>query len=195
MGDQEYIVGKRVLDAITERIYKEGELGDVVEFGCGAGYFTRALAKNARQVIATDLSDEMLNMARIHLQGFPNITIRKANCEDTSFPSERFDAVFIANLIHVVDNPIKVLQESHQILRDKGLLLAVDFTAFSMNWFERLKLAIRYFRTWGMPPRHGRHKLTPDELVSLVEEVGFRTEEIGVLGDRTKALYLRGRKQ
>ena len=195
MSDQEYIVGKRVLDAITERIYKEGELGDVVEFGCGAGYFTRALAKNARQVIATDLSDEMVRMARIHLQGFQNITIHKANCEDTSFPSERFDAVFIGNLIHVAENPTRILQESHQILRDKGLLLAVDFTAFGMNWFERLKLAIRYFRKWGMPPRRGRHRLTPDQLVSLVEEVDFRTEEIQILGDRTKALYLRGRKQ
>lgn len=194
-SDQEYIVGKTILHAITEKLFEEGELGEVIEFGCGVGYFTRAIAKNARQVIATDLSDEMLNVARIHLHGFQNITIRKANCEDTSFPSERFDTVFIANLIHVVENPIKVLQESHQILKDKGLLLVVDFTGYGMNWFERMKLAVRYLKRWGMPPRHGRDKLSPDELVSFVEEVGFRTEEIRLLGDTTKAVYLRGRKQ
>ena len=194
-SDQEYVIGKRILHRITERIYEERELGDVIEFGCGVGYFTRAIAKNARHVIATDLSDEMLKEARVHLQGFQNITIQKANCEDTYFPSERFNTVFIANLIHVVENPIKALQESYQILKDKGLLLVVDFTGYGMNWFERMKLAMRYLKRWGMPPRHGRNKLSPDQLVSFVEEVGFRTEEIQLLGDTTKAIYLRGRKK
>lgn len=194
-SDQEYVIGKRILHEITERIYEERELGEVIEFGCGVGYFTKAIAKNARHAIATDLSDEMLKEARIHLQRFQNITIQKANCEDTYFPSERFDTVFIANLIHVVENPIKVLQESHQILKDKGVLLVVDFTCYGMKWFERMKLAIRYLKKWGMPPRHGRSKLSPDQLVSFVEEVGFRTEEIQLLGDTTKAIYLRGRKE
>jgi len=193
-SDQEYIVGKRLLHAIAEKLYGEGELGDVLEFGCGVGYFTGVIARNARQVIATDLSDDMLTIARIHLQGFQNITIQKADCEDTYFPSERFDTVCIANLIHVVENPIKVLQESHQILKDKGLLLVVDFTGHGMNWFERMKLYIRYFKKWGMPPRHGRN-LSPDQLVSFVEGVGFRIEETQLLGDTTKAIYLRGRKQ
>jgi ubiquinone/menaquinone biosynthesis C-methylase UbiE len=194
-SDQEYILGKTILHAITEKLYEEGELGDVVEFGCGVGYFTRAIAENARHVIATDLSDEMLKMAGIHLQGFKNITIQKANCEDTYFPSGRFDTVFIANLIHVVENPIKVLQESHQIFKDKGLLIGVDFTGYGMNWFERMKLAVRYLKRGGMPPRHGRNRLSPDELVSFVEEVDFQTEEMQLLGDTTKAIYLRGRKK
>jgi ubiquinone/menaquinone biosynthesis C-methylase UbiE len=194
LSDQEYIVGKEILGAITERLYGEGELGDVLEFCCGSGYFTKAIAKNARQVIATDHSDEMLDMARIHLQGFQNITTQKADCEDTSFPSERFDTVFIANLIHVAENPLRVLQESHQILKDKGLLLVVDFTVYGMNWFEWMKMAVRYLRKWGMPPRHGRSRLSPEQLVSLVEEVGFSTEEVELIGERTKAIYLRGRK-
>ena len=194
-SDQEYVIGKTILHEITERIYEERELGEVMEFGCGVGYFTKAIAKNARHVIATDLSDEMLKEARSHLEGFQNITIQKANCEDTYVPSGRFDTVFIANLIHVVENPIKALQESHQILKNKGLLLVVDFTGYGMSWFESMKLYIRYFKKWGMPPRHGQNKLSPDQLVSFVEDVDFRTEEIQLLGDTTKAIYLRGRKQ
>jgi hypothetical protein len=64
-----------------------------------------------------------------------------------------------------------------------------------MNWFEWMKLAVRYLRRWGFPPRHSRNRLSPEELVSFVEEVGFRTEEVELLGGRTKALYLRGRKK
>jgi len=194
MRDQEYIVGKEILGAITEKLSGEGDLGDVLEFGCGAGYFTREIAKSAQQVVATDISDEMVNMARIYLQGFQNITIQKADGEDTSFPSERFHAVFLANVIHVVENPLRVLQESYQVLKDRGLLLVVDFTGYGMNWFEWMKLAVRYFSRWGMPPRHSRNGLSPEQLVSFVEEVGFRTEEVELLGGGTKAIYLRGRK-
>jgi SAM-dependent methyltransferase len=194
ISDQEYIVGTGLLHEIAEKLSGEGDLGDALEFGCGPGYFTGVIAKNARQVIATDLSDEMLDMARTYLMGFQNITIRKADGEETSFPSERFDTVCIANLIHVVEHPIRVLQESHQILRDRGLLIVVDFTGYGMHWLERMKLAFRYLRKWGMPPRYGRNRLSPEQLASFVEEVGFRIEKVELLGKRTKAIYLRGRK-
>jgi len=192
--DQEYVVGKTILQAIIKRLSREGDLGEVVEFGCGTGYFTKEIAKKASHVIATDLSDEMLEMARIQLKEFRNITIQKANCEDTSFPSGRFDNVFMANLIHVVGNPTKALQESHQILRNGGLLLIVDFTGYGMNWFEKMKLGIRYLKKWGMPPRYAQNNLSPDDLASFVENVDFRVEKVQLIGDRTKALYLRGRK-
>ena len=194
-NDQEYVVGKTILQTGAKKLSEERDLGEVIEFGCGVGYFTKVIAKNARHVTATDLSDEMLEMAKIQLQEFQNITIQKANCEDTSFPSGRFDTVFIANLVHVLINPTKVLQESHQILKNGGLLLIVDFTGYSMNWFEKIKLGIRYLRKWGMPPRHVRNNLSPDELASFVENVDFEVEEVQIIGDKVKALYLRGRKK
>ena len=192
--DQNYVVGKTILQLIIKRLSEEHDLGDVIEFGCGTGYFTKAIAKNAKHVIATDLSDEMLEMARIQLEGFQNISIQRANCETTSFPSGRFDTVFMANLIHVLINPIKVLQESHQILRNGGLLLIVDFTGYSMSWFEKMKLGIRYLRKWDMPPRYARNNLSPGEITSFLENVDFKVEEVQLIGDRAKALYVRARK-
>lgn len=192
--DQNYVVGKTILQLILQRLSEEHDLGDVIEFGCGTGYFTKAIAKKARHVIATDLSDRMLEVASVQLQKFQNITIQKANCEDTYFPSGRFDSVFMANLIHVIENPMNVFQESHQILRHGGLLLVVDFTGYGMNWFEKMKLGIRYLKKWGMLPGYVRHNLSPDELVSFVENIDFKVEEVRLLGDKIKALYLRGRK-
>ena len=192
--DQNYVVGKTILQLIIKRLSEEHDLGDVIEFGCGTGYFTKAIAKNAKHVIATDLSDEMLEMARIQLEGFQNISIQRANCETTSFPSGRFDTVFMANLIHVLINPIKVFQESHQILRNGGLLLIVDFTGYSMSWFEKMKLGIRYLRKWDMPPRYARNNLSPGEITSFLENVDFKVEEVQLIGDRAKALYVRARK-
>ena len=194
-GDnQDYVVGKTILQLIIKKLSEERDLGDVIEFGCGTGYFTRAIAKKARNIIATDLSDEMLEMARMQLGEFQNISIQRANCEANPFPSERFDTVFMANLIHVLINPLKVLQESHEILRNGGLLLIVDFTGYSMSWFEKMKLGIRYLRKWGMPPRYARNNLSPGEITSFLENVDFKVEEVQLIGDRAKALYVRARK-
>jgi len=65
--DGEYVVGKPILEAILETLSEEQDLGDCLEFGCGTGYFTRAIAGQARHVIATDLSEAMLEVARTQL--------------------------------------------------------------------------------------------------------------------------------
>ena len=191
----DYIVGKAIQQEIVKRLSEEYNLGDVVEFGCGTGYFTKVIAQNAECVIATDLSDEMLEVARTQLKAFQNITIQKADCENVSFPSGKFDTVFMANVIHFIENPLKALQESYRILKDGGLLLLVDYTGYSMKWFEKMKLGIRFIKKCGMPPRYAQSNLSPDEFSSLVEGAGFTLEQIQLIGERTKALYLKGRKK
>ena len=191
----DYIVGKAIQQEIVKRLSEEHNLGDVVEFGCGTGYFTKVIAQNAECVIATDLSDEMLEVARTQLKAFQNITIQKADCENVSFPSGKFDTVFMANVIHFIENPLKALQESYRILKDGGLLLLVDYTGYSMKWFEKMKLGIRFIKKCGMPPRYAQSNLSPDEFSSLVEGAGFTLEQIQLIGERTKALYLKGRKK
>lgn len=193
-GDGEYIVGKPILQAIEQKLSAEHHLGDVIEFGCGTGYFTLAIAGNARQVIATDLSDEMLEVAQARLGELQNVTIRKADCAHTSYPAGRFDSVFMANLIHVIDHPGPCLQESHRILRDGGSLIVVDFTSYRMNLLRKMRLGLRYLVRWGMPPRQGRDDLSPDELVSLVESAEFSVEDVQLLEGGVNALYLKGRE-
>jgi hypothetical protein len=63
-----------------------------------------------------------------------------------------------------------------------------------MKWFEIMKMGIRFLRRWGKPPPYSKSKLSPDELRSLVESAGFKVEEVQLIGDRSKAIYLKGRK-
>lgn len=190
--DGEYVVGKAILQAIETRLSEERDLGDVVEFGCGTGYFTRAIAGNARHVVATDLSDDMLEIARIQLSEFQNVTTRKADCASADFPDQMFDSVLMANLIHVIADPALCLRESHRILRNEGLLIAVDFTSYRMDLLRTTKLACRYLRRWGVPPRHGRNHMSPEELSSLVERAGFRIKDVQLVEGESNVLYLRG---
>jgi ubiquinone/menaquinone biosynthesis C-methylase UbiE len=190
----EYVVGKRILNAIRTNLMEDQSLGNAIEFGCGTGFFTKSIAKNAKHIIATDLSDEMLEIARVQLGKFKNITIEKMDCANTSLTAGSFDSVIMVNLIHVIDDPMQCLQESYRVLRDGGILIVVDFTAYKMNFYKKIKLIFRYLREWGLPPRQGNNNMSPDELVSQVENVGFRVMDVRLLEDGSNAIYLKCEK-
>ena len=192
--EQTYIVGGAIQQAILERLSGESDLGELIELGCGTGFYTKVLAANASHVTATDLSDEMLAVARKQLIDCQNLAVEKADCEKTDFPDGKFDSIFMANLVHVMENPSKVLQESYRILKDGGLLLVIGYTGYGMKRLEMIKMGVRFFRKWGKPPAHAKGKLSPDDLRSLVEGAGFKVEEVQFMGDKVKGLYLKGRK-
>jgi ABC-2 type transport system ATP-binding protein len=191
--NQEYVVGKYFLDDVKENIKRLPDLGEVLELGCGTGIFTEVVAPNADHVFATDLSDELLERAKIRLNEIDNITIQKENCTNISFPANQFDTVLMANLIHVIENPSRALQECYRVLKDDGLLVITSFTNYGMKPLEIIKLGFRFMKVWGKPPKH-THRFSPESLGSLMESAGFTIEESILLGDKTKALYLIGKK-
>ncbi|MCA9933169.1 MAG: class I SAM-dependent methyltransferase [Ardenticatenaceae bacterium] len=192
--NQEYVVGKKLLGIISEKLGDLTGLGEVVEFGCGTGYFSEILFHNASQMIATDLSDELLGKAKMRLKDNPNVTFQKEDCVQTSFTPDRFDTVFMANIIHVIEHPIKALQESYRILKAGGILIIVTFTNHGMKKFDIIKMGARFLRAWGKPPQH-TSSFSPESLASLMESAGFFVNESGLLGNKTKAVFMIGQKK
>lgn len=193
--DGEYVVGKPILQAIEKILLSEKSLGNAVEFGCGTGYFTKAIARNAGHVVATDLSDEMLDIAHARLKEIKNISIQRADCSSTSFSEESFDSVFMLNLLHVIDDPSRCLKESHRILRKGGFITVIDFTGYGMKFINRMKLGFKYLKTWGLPPHQGKDNMSKKELVYLVENAGFIVKDVQILEYGANALYLKGEKK
>jgi len=191
--NQQYVVGKELLDQITKMLDGLPELGKAAELGCGTGYFTEAFARKCRRLTATDLSESLLGVARIRLREHPEVTIQKENCMETTFSSEAFDSVFMANLIHVVESPSKALQECHRILRNGGIVVIVTFTGYGMKLWEKLKMGAKFSKAWGRPPSHA-HSFSPAQLTSMMENAGFIVETSKLIGQRTRALYAIGRK-
>jgi ABC-2 type transport system ATP-binding protein len=192
--NQEYVVGKDFLEEVKININKLVDLGMVIELGCGTGYFTEAIVKNAKHVFATDLSDELLENARKRLSNVEQVTFQKENCMNISFKSNTFDTVFMANLIHVIENPLQVLKESHRILKNDGLLIITSFTNYGMNLLEIIKLGFRFMKVWGKPPKH-TYRFSPNTLSSLAASAGFSIEESKLIGKKTKSLYLIAKKE
>ena len=73
----------------------------VLDFGCGAGRVTRALAKVFGEVHGVDISGEMVRIARHALVGVSNVRIHHNNGADLDvLGSELFDFAFAFSVFH-----------------------------------------------------------------------------------------------
>jgi SAM-dependent methyltransferase len=52
---------------------------NVLEIACGTGYWTQILASTASTVLATDINEDMLRLARCKFKGIENVHFKKAN--------------------------------------------------------------------------------------------------------------------
>ncbi|MEW8403474.1 MAG: methyltransferase domain-containing protein [Candidatus Thiodiazotropha taylori] len=191
--NQEYVVGRELLDEITGELDQLADLGEVVEFGCGTGYFTAVIAERSTSVLATDLSDNLLEAAKDRLRDHPEVTVQKEDCLETSLVSESCNSVFMANLIHVLETPAKALEESSRILRSGGRIVIVTFTGHGMSLWQKIYMGVRFARTWGKPPS-STHSFSPEDVESMLQQAGFVVEQSKLVGNRTKALFVVGRK-
>jgi ubiquinone/menaquinone biosynthesis C-methylase UbiE len=96
-----------------------------LEVGCGSGAFARFLATRAEQVLALDVSPQMIRLARERSQQYPYITSHMADALSWEFPSDHFDCIVsIATLHHV---PLEeMLLKMKRALRVNGVLLILD---------------------------------------------------------------------
>ncbi len=164
-----------------------------LELGCGTGFFSGIIADRVKHLKATDFAPEMIEQAKKNLSQFSNVEVQKEDSYDTSFADSVFDALLLANLLHIVENPVAVLKESHRVLQSNGRIIIVDATGHGMSFFKKMGLVVRYLRRFGKPPLNNR-SFSPDELAAMVNEAGFEIEESILIGKNAKAVCLRGRK-
>jgi ABC-2 type transport system ATP-binding protein len=189
----ERVVGKSLIADINDALEKLPALGKAVEFGCGTGHYTGAIARKAENVVATDVSEELLSVAMKQFAGQQTLSFQREDSTCTSFEDGSFDTVFEANLLHVIEDPGAALRENHRVLREGGRLIVVSFTTHGMTRWHTFKLALRFLRYFGRPPRH-THTFSPDDLAAIIESSGFEVVECRLLGETTKAVYAVARK-
>jgi len=108
-----------------------------LDIGCGAGLSTKALKVICTNVIGTDISSEMINVAREVCEQDKNITYLVSSTEDfkisdlsiSNLPIDdtKIDIATAAGAIQWIDRDI-FLSKMHQLIEDNGYLLVYDFT-------------------------------------------------------------------
>jgi len=136
-------IGPRTRSMVRERVAREGPLGDVVEFGCGTGFYTEVLAGKAKQMVATDLSPGMLAIAKGRVQA-ANVTFQEEDCQRTSLADGAFDTAFMSLVIHFTDAR-KALAEMRRVVRPGGTLLVANLDVDALRGLDRIRCLVRIF--------------------------------------------------
>jgi glycosyltransferase involved in cell wall biosynthesis/ubiquinone/menaquinone biosynthesis C-methylase UbiE len=100
----------------------------VLELGCGSGDLTLQLLERRAEVVAVDLSSEMLDIARRRAARFvPNASLElvAAPVEATTLPDESFDLVVGKWILHHVDVG-QAAAEVARVLRPRGVGLFIE---------------------------------------------------------------------
>lgn len=139
----------------------------VVDFGCGAGYFSLEFAKRVGgegKVIALDILPSALEavLSRGKTIGLTNIVTERVNLEKiggSHLLAESVDWVVIKDMLFQNTNKQVILEEALRVLRPGGFL-------FVMEWKPE---------TTSVGPRH-ELRIAEEGLQKLLETVGFSVE-------------------
>jgi SAM-dependent methyltransferase len=115
------------LQALTALV-DPGRQARVLDLGCGAGHVSFAVAERAKEVVAYDLSAEMLSVVNeaAAKRGLDNLTIAQGAVERLPFADESFDCVLSRFSAHHWRDVDAGLREAARALRSGGLAAFVD---------------------------------------------------------------------
>jgi ubiquinone/menaquinone biosynthesis C-methylase UbiE len=120
----------------------------VLELAAGPGILSSQIAEACGSLVVTDFSEEMLLHAKKRVTQ-PNVSFAGADATNLQYNEKSFDAVVIANALHIMPQPEKAASEIRRVLKDGGLLIAPTFTRESMKpKFTELLMELSGFRTY-----------------------------------------------
>jgi len=173
----QFAAARAVTDAqLTKRFVEAvgaAAQGVILDVACGPGIVSAALAVRAREVIALDITPEMLRKARQRCAdaGLDNVTFREGSATDLPFAEGSVDGVVTRLSLHHFPEPRRALDEMFRVLRSGGTFVFADIVSSEQPEESALHNAIEVLRD----PSHVR-MLPAAELASLVAAAGFTIE-------------------
>jgi 2-polyprenyl-3-methyl-5-hydroxy-6-metoxy-1,4-benzoquinol methylase len=190
---------------------------NVLELGCGTGYFTRELALSGADVIAIDVSPDLLEIARANCSA-SNVRFQIRNAYALSYPDAMFDSVVGSSVLHHLEIEAAV-REIYRVLKPGGTMYftepnmlnpqialqknvpwikrklgdSPDETAF-FRWPLRRLLEQTGFTDVQIDPFDFLHPKTPVLLIDWMKALGNFLEKMPLIWEFAGSLYIRAVK-
>lgn len=115
----------QVLRSFVENAFRGA---DVLEVACGTGYWTEILARTATTVLATDINEEVLEIARSRCVDARTVTFRREDAHTLPFLPRKFTAGLAAFWwSHMPKNQIRPFLEGlHRLLAPNATVVFID---------------------------------------------------------------------
>jgi len=102
---------------------------NMLDVACGGGHSALYFAPMVRQVVASDLTMQMLKKAQEHIAeegGVDNVIFREADAEDLPFAAGSFTLLTCRIAPHHFPDVPRALKEFHRVLRRGGRMVIID---------------------------------------------------------------------
>jgi len=184
---REYVPG-RTWEGVARMLMALVEPMVIADMGAGEGHLSQLLAKRAKQVIAVDNSERMVeygaNLAREN--GITNLEYRLGDIEMPPVAEGSVDLALLSQALHHAGNPARAIQAAYRMVRPGGRVVVLDLLAHQFEQAREL-----YADTW--------LGFTEAALVGFLEEAGFCGVEVSVvsrdeLNPAFQTLYATGMK-
>ena len=107
---------------------------EILDFGGGTGLLALPLAKQAKSVTLVDISEKMLEQARLKAeqQDIKNIQFLEQNLLANPL-EQQFDLIVVSRVLHHMPDLDATLAMFHHHLRENGQVLIADFVKTDTN--------------------------------------------------------------
>ena len=181
-------------DPLAEEIVYCKDKGRILDLGTGPGYLPAAIAKMAPalKIDGIDLSPKLIrhakaNALRLGIAGRLNFQV--GNAGKLQFRDASYDMVISTGMLHMLRNPVRVLNECYRVLRDSGEAwiydpaqvssrIDIDAWKVSLTLFERM--VYRFFKIYTIfNPGHTYQQKEVEEMIAESDFTLYQIEEEG----------------
>ncbi len=148
----------------------------VLEIGCGTGTTALHHASGAGQILATDISATMIDIAREKAQsaGVENVRFEVSSIDDLDASPGQYDVILAHSVLHLIADVPHTLRQLRRMLKPGGLLISntqcIGDSAAWLSWVAPLG------RKLGLLPRVNVFR--EPEFLQWIGDAGFDIEEI-----------------
>lgn len=170
------------LDFVRRHVRLPGS--QVLDVGCGGGLLTEALAGEGAQATGIDLSEKLIDIARLHLlESGRDAEYLLVSAEQLAVERPAaFDAVTCMEMLEHVPDPHAILQACFDLLKPGGRLCLSTLNR-TPKAFALAILGAEYLAQLLPKGTHDyRSFIKPSEMAASLRETGFELLEVSGLG-------------
>jgi SAM-dependent methyltransferase len=203
--DEFFASGEQEVGAALDRareLDRPERLGRALDFGCGVGRLTRALAERFSETVGVDVSEQMVEQARKLNTDRPNLDFAVNVAPDlAAFESDSFDLVYSSKVLQHMpsgDQACSYIGEFLRLLAPGGIAVFQLWTSIPLRrriqarrrlygGLRRLGLGEARLSRLGLSPRGRGIAVREERVRRLAERHGYRvahTEPDGEWGLR-----------
>lgn len=166
---RDYVPG-RSWKALSEMLLRLLPPLVIADLGAGEGTLSLMLAQRAKQVIAVDNSEKMVDYARgvAERNGVKNLEYRLGDLEELPLKQEEADLALMHQSLHHALHPQKALEEVSRILRPGGRIVILDLLKHGFEEAREL-----YADVW--------LGFSQVELRELLQKAGFAAVDVSLV--------------